>query len=143
MYKTIEATLSKKGHTCSWEKGGGYSNTGNSTIITNADGTPPIAIHIQRSGPLACAEHALIPVSVGMYIIETEHHRCNFTIKIAQIVGVNGDKLTLSHISEFSFRQWDIMPPTYLQPAIEAAMAKAKHYHCRRHYWAVEINNRF
>lgn len=82
---TIKSDLSKKGLVCLWENGGGYSNTGDSQIIADQDGNAKKPIHINRSGSLACENHAMIPINKGDYVIRAEHHRGDFSINIYKV----------------------------------------------------------
>jgi hypothetical protein len=68
-----------------WEKGGGYTNTGEAIIITDDMGRPKPAVYLQTWGDRACLNHALIPIHRNDYIIEAEHQREEFTIKIYRI----------------------------------------------------------
>ena len=69
MSKEFVIERSKRGIPCMWECGGGYSNTGESQIIAGKNGEAKQPIYIRRRGELACCEHALIPISVGDYVI--------------------------------------------------------------------------
>ncbi len=86
----IERT--KKGYPAFWESGGGYTNTGEATIIANKDGQPKEAIYIKKRGHLANSEHALMPVEVGDYIIKADHHRKDFYISVMKIVYIEEQK---------------------------------------------------
>lgn len=207
--RSISIERSKRGIPCLWESGGGYTNTGNARIITGKDGQPKKAIYIRRRGELANANHALIPLEAGDYIIEADHHRKDFHISLMRIVdieeqkektlgnsienltvaeyekkyptfgdlgeavvtGVNGypikklpngnyvmakgrdeiwgytiypeiERMEMYAITEtiasFSRGEWDIELPTFLEPAVQAAMAKATCYHCRKPHFIVE-----
>jgi len=131
----LQATFSKSGLHCLDECGGGRTSTGEARILTNADGTAPTAIHILRSGHLACESHAIVPITPGMFVINASHHRGDFTITVGRIIDIDGDKAVIENFAEYSFGEWDVIPPEYLIPAIEAAKAKAMDYHCRRAYW--------
>ena len=132
MMKTI--TRSRRGLPCLWEKGGGQTNTGEATLIAAPDGAPKRAIYVRRSGSLANEEHALIPISVGDLVVEAEHHREDFTIKISQITSIR-DEAELSTLYAFDLGEWDVGPPSELTTLIEAAQDKATCYHCREpHY---------
>lgn len=95
--KKIEIEKTKKGYPAFWESGGGYTNTGEATIIANKDGQPKEAIYVRRRGHLANAQHALIVLEVGDYIIEANHHREDFEIQIFKILDFevkNGSYIT-------------------------------------------------
>lgn len=139
MQITIERT--KKGLPALWEYGGGKTNTGNSQIIANADGSPKKPVYIRRSGTLANSDHALFIITPGDLIIQAYHHRKDFTIRVFRIAGIREDEDTaiLEQIFLYDMGEWDIEPPEYLLPAIEAAREKATCYHCRSpHYIKTE-----
>lgn len=85
MKKEIKIEKTKKGFPALWECGGGFTNTGEATIIAGKDGQPKKAIYVRRRGHLANSEHALIVLEVGDYIIKTNHHRKDFNIYIYKI----------------------------------------------------------
>ena len=137
----IERT--KSGLPAMWECGGGYSNTGDATIVAGKDGKAKKPVYVKRGGHLACQNHALIPIVVGDYIVEASHHRVDFKMDIYKITGFeNGENETFAfveQVSHFSRGEWDVEPPEHLNAAIEAAMQKATCYHCREpHYVYVE-----
>ena len=95
--KKILIERTKKGYPAFWESGGGYTNTGEATIIANKDGQPKEAIYIRSRGHLANANHALVILEVGDYIIEADHHREDFKIEIYKVVDFefeNGSYIT-------------------------------------------------
>jgi hypothetical protein len=90
--KKIKIERSKSGIPCIWEKGGGYTNTGEATIVAGKNGLPKKAIYIRQRGELANAEHALMPVEIGDYVIEANHHRKDFYISVMKIVDIEEQK---------------------------------------------------
>jgi hypothetical protein len=86
----IERT--KQGYPAYWEGGGGHRNTGDATIISGKDGQPKKAIYIRTRGSLANANHALVILEVGDYIIEANHHREDFNIYIYKILQFKTEK---------------------------------------------------
>lgn len=130
---SIERT--KKGYPAFWESGGGWSNTGEATIIASPSGDPKRAIYVRRRGELANSEHALIPVAVGDYIIEAYHHRGDFQIKIYRVLNFKREKDEIYAVVEkvncFSRNEWDAEFPAFLEAAVQASMEKATCYHCR------------
>lgn len=137
--KKILIERTKKGYPAFWESGGGYRNTGDATIISGKDGQPKKAIYIRSRGSLANANHALIIIQVGDYIVEANHHREDFEIQIFRITGFEdkeeGTYALTEQVYEFSRGEWDKEPPAYLEQAVHAAMHKATCYHCREpHY---------
>ena len=144
--KVMNASLTKRGFVSLWEKGGGYSNTGNATIICKGDGSKPTATYIRRRGMLACEEHALVPVHEGFYIIESYHHHGDFNHQIYQVVrtyteGEGENKkgfVEVALVNSFDEGEWDA-PLGNLEAAVAAAESKATDYHCRSAYYVVEV----
>lgn len=145
MKKTIKTRIerTKRGYPAFWEAGGGFSNTGEATIITTKDGQPKKAIYVRGRGDLANGKHALVIVEVGDYIIEANHHREDFKIKIYKVLDFEVKKeetyeITYAVMEQdncFSRGEWDAELPAYLEAAVQAAMEKATCYHCREpHY---------
>lgn len=79
----IERT--KKGFPALWECGGGYTNTGEATIIASSNGAPKKPVYVRRRGHLANGQHALFILEKGDYIIECNHHRRDFNIYVHKI----------------------------------------------------------
>lgn len=158
--KEIRIEKTKKGYPALWECGGGFTNTGEATIIASPSGGPKKAIYIRRRGSLANGHHALIPIEVGDYIIEANHHRKDFNIYVYKILDFQfetEDVAIVKQVYEFSGGEWndkniervfsaweagdlrsidDIDDETYnLCRAILVAEEKATCYHCREpHY---------
>ncbi len=151
----IERT--KKGLPALWESGGGYSNTGEATIIAGPNGEKKAPLYIRQRGPLACAHHALFAVHEGDTVIQSSHHRKDFHHKVYQLVAIRGDEAELELIAEFFHGQWDTGPlgqkleadlarmaagePPMMELSIEEQMAegKATDYHCRKAYYCKEV----
>ena len=133
-------SVSKSGIPCLWEAGGGFSNTGNAQIICDEQGRKKKAIYVQRRGPRACSEHALIPVREGNIVIRADHHRGDFVIEIYEVRESQTDFVTfeLIKINEFSQGEWDKPLPDYLIDAVDASKRKALAYHCREPYFIKE-----
>jgi len=128
----IKIERTKKGYPAIWESGGGYRNTGEAMIVAaGKGGQPKKSIYIRQRGPLANENHALIPVKVGDYIIEANHHREDFNIYIYKIQDFEEDVAIVEPVHEFNRGEWDAEPPAFLDAALEAAMQKATCYHCR------------
>lgn len=122
---TAALTISKSGIPCLWECGGGWSNTGNTQIISNSSGNAKRPLHVRTHGDLCCENHALIPVVVGDHIVTADRHHDNVNVVVYRITAIGADKATMVSI--------DNVP--VLENAIEAAVAKSYDYHCRRPYY--------
>jgi hypothetical protein len=133
--KTTRIERTKKGYPAFWEAGGGFTNTGEATIIANKDGQPKKALYVRSGGQLANGEHALVILEVGDYIIEANHHREDFKIKIYKVLDFEVKKEETYAVMEqancFSRGEWDVELPAYLEAAVQAAVEKATCYHCR------------
>ena len=140
--KKIRVEKTKKGYPALWECGGGFTNTGEATIIASSSGGPKKAIYIRRRGSLANAHHALIPVEVGDYIIEANHHREDFEIQIFRILSFEVKEAETYAVVEkancFSMGEWDKELPAHLEQAVHTAMHKATCYHCRGPHFIIE-----
>lgn len=138
----LVAETTKSGLVSLWEKGGGYSNTGDAQIICRPDGGKPTAVYICRRGQLAGAEHALVPVQKGYFLIVSSHHRGDFNHKIYKVLRTfsedNRKKVELSLVNSFDRGEWDTPLPEELKAAVDAAEAKASTYHCRYPLYVVE-----
>ena len=128
----------KKGLPALWESGGGMSNTGYSRIIADCNSNPKKAIYIRNRGELSCGEHALIPVTENDYIIESNHHRGDFNIKIYKIISIYDDYLEADVVNTFSEGEWYKDLENKFENAIDSAKRKALHYHCRIPYYIRE-----
>lgn len=86
--KKLTTTITKKGYHALWEQGGRYTNTGYARIICRADGKPKSPVYIRQRGPLACEEHALIVIRPGDVVIDVDHRRGDYFIRIMKITKV-------------------------------------------------------
>jgi len=128
--KKLEET--KKGHFALWEWGGGFTNTGDATIICNSDGSKKKAIYIKRRGHLANESHALVTVNVNDYIIDLFRRRNNYTIRVYVIEGFVKSVALIQEVFRYQGNKWFPSEiPSFLEPAINAGKEKSKCYHCR------------
>lgn len=125
--REIEITRSRSQIPCLWEKGGGWSNTGEAQIIADRQGNPKRAIHIRTHGDLSCRDHALIPVKKGDHVITVFRHRDRVSTQVERIVSIKGDTATLVP---------EIEP--ICDETIRAAVDKCNDYHCRTPYYIRE-----
>lgn len=132
----------KRGFPAYWEQGGGYTNTGEATIISNKDGQPKKAIYVRGRGELANSQHALFILEIGDYIIKTNHHRGDYETEILKVLGFeNKEEDTYAIVEQtnyFSNGEWDVELPAFLEVAVQAAMKKADCYHCRGSHFIAE-----
>ena len=131
----MKVERTKKGLPALWERGGGYSNTGEATIIASSNGGPMRPVYIRGRGHLACGDHALFVIKEGTVVVEANHHRLDFEITVSRIVGIDGDEARTEVIARFSEGEWEPELPPQFEQAVEAAEAKAAFYHCREPYY--------
>ena len=115
--KKIRIERTKKGYPAFWESGGGYTNTGEATIIANKDGQPKRAIYVRQRGPLANENHALVILEVGDYIVEANHHREDFEVVIHKVIDfefeterylITGETITRMTVDEFTAKYGEL-----------------------------------
>jgi len=135
---TVRIERTKRGYPALWESGGGMSNTGFATIVTGRRGEALKPIYIRRRGHLACSNHALFVVKLGFYVVEADHHRGNFNIRVKRIMRIEEDEAAIELVAEFSDGEWDSPPPMELSFAIAVAKEKALCYHCREPHFIRE-----
>lgn len=140
--KKIIIEKTAKGFPAVWEAGGGYTNTGEAIIVAGRDGQPKKPIYIRKRGQLANSKHALIPLVKGDFIIEADHHRQDFIIKIYKVVGFEEKEGNMFAIVEqphcFSKGEWNTELPQFLETAVQVAKEKATCYHCREPHFTIE-----
>ena len=138
MEKTINIEMSKRGLPCVWESGGGYSNTGHSTIISTAIGEAKKAIYRPRC--YCCGQHALIPVRINDLIINVSRHADEYDIYIYAITTIDKEtkEATITLINKYDRGEWDSPLSEDLEPAVKAAKRKARCYHCREPHYIKE-----
>ena len=148
--------ITKRGFTAYWESGGGFTNSGYSTIICDSKGEPKKPIYVKKGGHLANAEHALIVIEPNDYIINANHLREDFNIKIYKVLDIeikeyerlnafgkpfkDESRIIIGEeVNSFSQGEWEKELPEFLNPAVQASMKKASCYHCRKpHYIKIE-----
>ena len=146
----IKIERTRKGLPALWEQGGGFSNTGEATIVANPDGSPKVPIYIRQRGQLANKHHALFVVSVGDIVIKTDHHRKDFNTDIFRIVNITEEEALLQIIASYRQGEWDSKDIAeaieavssnkdhafyHIAIAIMTANEKATCYHCREPYY--------
>ena len=138
MEKTINIEMSKRGLSCVWENGGGYSNTGHSTIVCDRAGRPKKPIYRPRC--YCCGQHALIPVSVSDIIIKASRHGDEYDIYIYTVQSINNEtkEAMIELVNKYDMGEWDSLLSESLQQAVEASKRKARCYHCREPHYIKE-----
>lgn len=138
----IDLEVTRSGLPAAWEKGGAGTNTGDAQIISDARGEAPVATYIKTRGSLSCAEHALVIVKPGMFIIRASQHRGDFRVRVLKLVAIHGlagkFEADVEEVSTFDQAEWVPPLPPMLTAAVEAAKKKACSYHCRSVFFARE-----
>lgn len=121
------------------ESGGGWSNTGDATIICGINGEALKPYYIPTKGTLACAEHAMFSVKNSVIEVCASHHRKDFSITISKHEIVMEPKIQLKKTEIWSGRpeELPVMFERFSQ-AMKAACEKATDYHCRTPYFIAE-----
>ena len=124
MNKIYNFERTKTGKAAMWEKGGAYSNTGESTIIADKNGYSKKPLYVRTHGDLACGNHALIPIAEGDIIVTVNRHHDKIAVMVERITSI-------------MFGIVEVEPGTdcICDDAIYAAIAKANDYHCREPYY--------
>lgn len=137
----IEITTTKRGIPALWESGGGLTNRGHSQIITGRNGEAPRPVYVPRGGPLACGDHALIPIHQGYYIVKINVYRgvveSGRILKVISttVKDIDGEKwqakAIVEEVNSYDKGEWSFVFDEKFAPAFKAAKSKAFTYHCR------------
>lgn len=123
--------LTKANNPCYWESGGGMTNTGRATIVTDRLYQKLNPLYVKRGGNLANSNHAMLPLRKGFKIIHVKLFRGDYDVKIFEVKSIRSDVATLELIADFSAeteRDWE---GGLAGDAIKAGIAKANDYHCK------------
>ena len=127
----------KSGRPGLWECGGGRTNTGEATVIADAEGYALRPFFVRTGGDLAGGNHALFPATVGNLVITVDRQRDDLTVTISRIVSVTETEAVLEIINRLDRWEWDTPLTPAQAAAVAAATAKSRCYHCRHaHYIA-------
>ena len=144
MFVKIPLEKTRKGYPALWESGGGMSNTGDATIVAGSHGERLRPVYVRRRGHLAGGDHALFIVRPGMVVVEADHHRRDFRIRVMRIERItqeNGHPVAIARVEHvFDAGDGDAEPPPELEAAVQAAREKATCYHCRAPHYAAEAS---
>lgn len=139
-FHTFKAFRTKSGLIALWERGGAELTKGDATILMTPGGSKPTAIFIRRSGDLANANHALIPVYPGYLIVRGKRFENSYRIRIYKILKVNNGENPSVDVRQINFMEadgrWHYPLAKRYQKAIEELMFKLNDHHCRRVYYA-------
>ncbi|HUV95768.1 MAG TPA: hypothetical protein VMX14_13215 [Anaerolineae bacterium] len=128
----MQVKRSKSGLPTLTECGGGATSTGSAQIIAGTDGRPVKPQFIPRG--YSNGDHATFVIEPGMHVVEASHDRHGERATVHRIARINGDEAVLETVAEYENGDGNV-PPS-LQDAVDAAIAKAHHYHCRDVHFA-------
>jgi len=126
---SIKVTRTKTGLPAISETGGAIGKTkGVAQIICRDDGSKKIATYVPRPEEVETKGHAVFVLQKHDYVILVERSRTTvYKVTIAQFTGdidaEDNAVFAVRHVKQA--KRWDVMPPEYLQPAIDAAVAKS------------------
>lgn len=141
--KVFVCERTKKGFPALWEQGGGATNTGEAQIIAGPHGERLKPIFVKTKGHRACGQHALFVVQPKYHVIIVWYWNKQdppYSIRIYQIIKFEkfaenpdrpDDKKLLAVAKKLENEN------EMLKEAVEAAVAKARCYHCRRPHYAI------
>lgn len=120
-----------QGYSAIWEEGGAKTTTSEVIIITGSNGEKLKPIYIRKKGQRACGQHALFILKQGMYAIRLNSKEDFFNINIYKY---EGKEFELFHYSN----NIENILPVCLSKAVEIALEKSRHYHCKIPYYLIE-----
>jgi len=138
----IKYKPTQKGFPAVWEYGGAYSHKGEAQIIGDKEGKPMVPVYIKKHGELACKHHALFIAKTGMQIAVLKRHKEKWICALFVVVDIippkaNSEygilKLALvdAYTGEASASTSHGPIPDTHRRMVEAALEKARRYHCR------------
>jgi len=133
--KNNRASRSKTGLPVIRECGGGSTNTGFAEVVAGVNGEALKPLFIPRG--YSNAEHALFVARSGMHLVQAEHGKWGESVTVRRVRGIGNEEDTDILITELvaEYENGDGNIPDYLQAAADAALEKARCYHCREpHY---------
>lgn len=150
----MKLTIHNTNKPCLWEEGVGELFIGHAVIIAGRNGETLNAVLINKNDwTIPIKNHALIPVTVGCYIIEAACHpldlsahtywynkaspRVKALVRVHQIIAVdiNTAEAETLEINKFIGGKWAKPLAPNLDNAVEAAINKATCYRCSKpHY---------
>lgn len=120
------------------EAGGGFTNTGEATIICGINGEALKPYHVPSRGHLACETHAKFSVKNSVIEVKASHHRRDFSVSISRYEIETDPRLQLKNTKIWTGRPEEL-PVSFskFSQAVKAACEKAVDYHCRTPYFII------
>lgn len=136
----MKVSRSKSGLPTLTENGGGMTNTGYATIITNEHGAPIKPLFVPRG--YSNGNHAIFVARPGMLIVHASRSRGGESVRVERIVRIHPDGpgddanlVTTEPVGEYE--NGDSNLPEFLTDAVQAALQKSRCYHCRSAHYIV------
>ena len=129
-----------------WEEGGQFDDEGDAIIITSPDGSPMVPFYIRKKGNLVYLKHALFVVDEGTVVIEAEHTKGDFEIRIWRIERLLWEdeawQADFYLLARYYQGEWDnewIFPD--FEKAVNVAKEKAMCLFCKEPHYFKEGEN--
>ncbi|TWH45920.1 hypothetical protein [Sporomusa sp. KB1] len=125
----LTVTRTKTGLPAVAETGAAGKTKGFARILCRDNGGKKTATYLPQPEEIEDIGHVVFVLQKNDYCIAVERSRTTaYKITVTQFSGTIDDQeqalFELRH--SYSGKRWDVMPPEYLQPAIEAAKAKSQ-----------------
>lgn len=149
---TIEASRSRSGGRCIWEKGGfNGENHGYSQIVADKFGNPKLAMMLNTKGEMICGNHVLFAMKEGEFIVTDMYTDGLHHIKVMQVIGAfdicDATFLTVKLCWEYHNKQWSVPSPEVfsikerISEVVNVAMDKALYEGCCEGFYYKEKGN--
>ena len=125
----MKVKRSKSGLPTFSESGGGMTNTGYATVVSDANGEALKPLFIPRG--YSNGDHAIFVIIPGVtHLIHSSRGKWGENCQVEKIIEVkDDDSLITETIAEYENGDGNI--PPHFQKAVNAALKKSNCYHCR------------
>jgi len=137
--KVFVCERTKNGSPALWERGGGWTNTGEAQIVAGPRGEKLKPIFIRTKGHRANGQHALFIVQPGYHVITAYRwgRRSPSMVFVYKIIEIT----EFQQNPDFSDKQLLAvavkLEESKLKEAINATIEKVRCYHCREPHYAL------
>lgn len=136
--RNIDIEISTTKIAAIWEEGGSFGDSGVATLVCDNYGQSKNTIS-KKYGKFAepNGKHALIPISLGDYVVEVDHIRQKFNIALYKITKIN-KKTKLATIELVASCERENCYGTFddnFKTVIKIAKEKATNYKCTKPYF--------
>jgi hypothetical protein len=119
--------------------GGGATNTGEAQIVAGPRGEKLKPVYIKSKGHRACGQHALFIVQPGYHVIKVWYWNKQdppYSVSVYQILQITEFQQNPDSSDKQLIAVAQLVKLDELKEAIDAAMTKARCYHCRKPHYA-------